>query len=722
MSYLEDIRIQVNQRNLSKFLQLWEEYCTSDQVDYEEFQQLLLLVKNSDFAIPFGTIVETAVPLWQQLTNPAESYQILKLLIDLQTTNSASLGELTFNALKERYSSDPQFSERIRLIGLRTRENFQGALSSYDLLAHMQNGKFVLHLGGWGTGEIMEISSVRQQITLEFEKASGRRHLAFENAFKTLVPLTDDHFLSRRFGHPDLLEKEAKEDPVGVIKLLLRDLGPKSAAEIKDELCELIIPENEWTKWWQGTRSKLKKDPMIEAPDGLKDPFRLRKTELSHRDRMHKVTHAKEDLDAFIRNAYNFLRDLPNTNENQEVRQAMKAQLADLLKDGSLSAPQELQIHLCLDLFFQNPATIQVIKEQILHLQDPQSIIAAIDIVALQKRLLGLIRELRADWIQIFLNTIPILSHSTLRDYLISELNKGEAKTALKNSLDQLLHHPESAPDYFLWYFQTILASKDEALPFSSREEQCRLFESFLILMHKLENRPEQRLFVKKMYNYLIGKRYAVVRHIMDLASLSYVEEFLLLAAKCHSLEDHDKKIFRSLAAVVYPELGKEKNDVENEFDANVIWTTEEAYLRIQAQAHHISTSEMVDNALEIQDARALGDLRENSEFRFAKEKRARLTQWLKMLLEQLNRARVITKDDIHTEEVGIGSCVRLQDAKGNQFQYTILGPWDADPEKNILSFQSKLAQAMLGCRKGENFRFKDDEMTVVDIRSYLEP
>ena len=92
--------------------------------------------------------------------------------------------------------------------------------------------------------------------------------------------------------------------------------------------------------------------------------------------------------------------------------------------------------------------------------------------------------------------------------------------------------------------------------------------------------------------------------------------------------------------------------------------------------------------------ARSHGDLRENAEFKAALERRDRLQGELKFLSEQLNRARIITRQDISTEEAGIGAVVECRNDKGQTVVYTLLGPWDADPEKNILSFQSKLAPA----------------------------
>ena len=92
MSYLQEFRAQINNRDFAKFWQLWEEYCTSDTVDVEEFKLILQSLKGSDLAKRFGQYVETALPLWKTIKDKEASYDILKLLFDLQTSNSPPCG------------------------------------------------------------------------------------------------------------------------------------------------------------------------------------------------------------------------------------------------------------------------------------------------------------------------------------------------------------------------------------------------------------------------------------------------------------------------------------------------------------------------------------------------------------------------------------------------------------------------------------------------------
>lgn len=720
MTYLEEFKNQINNRNFTKFLQLWEEYSSSDQVDAEEFLQMLKAVKNSEFAKQFGQLIETALPLWKTIQDKEESYAVLRALIDLQNTNSPTFADLAIQALKERYEQQPNYNERLRIVGLRTRENFQGAITYFDLLAHMEKGKFVYHPGGWGTGEILDISPVRQQVTIEFENVSGRKYLTFENAFKALIPLKEDHFLARRFAHPDALEEEARQDPVGVIKLLLKDLGPKNAQEIKEELEELVIPENDWSRWWQATRGKLKKDPLIETPEVLRDPFRLRTSELSHQDRLDSTIHSKSSVDEVIASAYNFLRDFPDARKQQDVWDSLKEKLLAQLKVPGITLGQELQICICLENQFGHEIESKSTKELIKQLENVEQVINGIDIIALQKRALTLVGELRQDWVKIFLNLIVLLKHSALRDYILKELCQSEYRETFEQFLAKLLRHPETHPDFFVWYFQKILGEEKDQLPLSSKEGQCQLFDAFLVLLSIVESKPEYRDLTKKMYTILSGKRYALVRAIMEDASLEYVKEFLLLASKCHTLTDHDRKILLSLAAVVHPILGKDQKRSQDAM-MHVIWATEEGYRRVQEQVQHLGTVEVVQNAREIEAARALGDLRENSEYKSALEKRSRLQGQLKALSDQLKRARIITQADVSANEVGVGSIVEVLDEKGNSTTYTILGPWEANPENNILSFQSQLAQTLIGSKKGDSIDFRGEQLKIKSLSTYFD-
>lgn len=719
MNYLDQFQKHLSNHDLASFLNLWEEYCLGDEVDGEELKRVLKNVKDSDLSIPFGRHVENGLILWEQIKSTELGHEVFKLIIDLQVSNSPELGEKILVYLRERYPDDAYYHDKIRLIGLRDGKNFQGAVSNYELLTHMKKGNYVFHSAGWGVGEIMDISFIREQLSLEFDYVSGRKDLSFPNAFKTLIPLADDHFLSLRFGSPDVLEEKAKKNPIDVIHSILRDLGPLTAAEIKEELCELVIPTDEWVRWWQTTRAKIKKDTMIETPADIRKPFSMREAEVTHEETLQKALEAKPSAEALIQMIYAFLRDFPGTLKTESFRMDLQEKLKEALSTEELTDAQELQIY----FFLQDLETGKdsgAVTELIKRFTSPEDVVKNIEVVAFKKRALVEVRKQRDDWHEVFLNLLLIIDQNPLRDYLLTELLKGKQEADVIKKIEQLLSTPSHHPQVLMWYFQKIM--KNDSLPLSNQEGKNRFFESFLILLSSLEQSPGHRDLIKKMHAFLINGRYLNVRNVFEKATIDMVQEFLLLATKCHSFTDHDIKIFHSLAEVVHPSLAKLNKKYEKREEEEIpFWSTETGYNRVKERIQAISTVETVENAKEIEEARALGDLRENAEFKAALERRNRLQGELKMLSEQFNRARILTKNDVVTNEVGVGVIVDYESEQGDRASYSILGPWDADPEQNILSFQSKLAQSMLGSKVGDTITIQGKQFTIAGLRNYFD-
>lgn len=716
MAYLKDFLERIAQNDYLGFLRIWEEYCYSDEIDAAEFIAILEHVKNSVLAASFGKNIEKGIHLLEKISEPAQYEAAISLFLDLQNTNSERFYELAINFLRSRFPNDPMFEEKCKLVGLRGGD-FQGAVRNYILLSHLQPGNFVYHTAGWGTSEIIDISFVREEVSLECDLVLGQKHLSLRNAFNTLIPLPKDHFLARRFGNPDALEAEAKKNPTMLIRMLLRDLGPKTAADIKNELLELVIPEKDWNKWWQQARTKIKKDTKIEMPSSTKGAFHLLEEELPHEVAFYKSLESEKNIDETIQMVYSFLRDFPETLKNQEFRQSLSEKFDKVLADESIETPQRLQL-----LFFKEdlqqskkslPETVSIIQ----NINDVEQFIKNIQILSLKKRTFALIKELRKDWKEIFLHQIFIVDQNLLRDFLFTHLNKAD-HSILTSKLQDLILHPTHYPEFYVWYFQKVITSNKSEYPFSNKEGKCELFEGFLTLLAHLSGKMEMRELSKKMVTLITADRYKLVRMIMDIATPEDLKEYMLLSTKCAHLTDHDIKIIHSLAEVVHPSLAKEKKE---ELPEEVIQTTQEGYDFAKNRLETIANKELIETAREIEEARSHGDLRENAEYKSALEKRDRLQAEMKFLSDQIGKTEIITSQMVTIDEVGFGNIVQCTNSKGDRNLFVLLGPWDADPEKNILSIQSRFAQAMIGKKKGESFHFQEEDYTVIDIANYFE-
>jgi transcription elongation factor GreA len=711
MGYLEEIQAMIQKDDFVPFIHLWEEYCTNDVVDGEELFHILEMIKNSDMGEPFGPYAETALNPWKMIEDQTISHNVLRMIIDLETSNSQELARFVYQYISALYKNHEYFNEKIRLIGLRKADNFQGAIRNYELLTHLNKGNFAFHTGGWGAGEIVEVSLIREQLVLEFENVIGRKDLPFEQAFKSLVSIPNDHFLARRFGDPDLLEENARQNPLEIIHLLLRDLGPKTALEMKEELYELVIPANDWSKWWQTARAKLKKDTLVEMPAKAQMPFKLRKKEVSHKDILTKKLKTKK-ISAFIQTVYNFLRDFSETLKDAEFKGELKAQLEDKFGLGTTNGSEKMQIALLLQDCFSNEIPEDFVEKTFDEIEDLKGAINEIKISGLKKRALLAIKKANNNWADTFSNLLFDISPNSLKDYIFDEIHSPEREDLIENKISVLLQNSFTYPEAFVWYFQKVFA--DQNIPFNSKDDQGLFFETFLILLSRLEKDPKNKPLVKKMHLLICQNRFSLVRKLLKDSNLHFAKEFLLLITKCHILTKQDLSILRSLVEVEHASLAEAAEKEE------LFWATQEGFNRTQEKIKHIATVEVIENAREIEVARAHGDLRENAEYKFAQERRAQLQDQLKLFSDLISSARIVSPDDISDSEVGIGNVVTIEIADGEETSYTLLGAWEADVDKNILSFQSMFAQAMIGLKVGESFSFKEKTFVIKNISSYL--
>ena len=103
-----------------------------------------------------------------------------------------------------------------------------------------------------------------------------------------------------------------------------------------------------------------------------------------------------------------------------------------------------------------------------------------------------------------------------------------------------------------------------------------------------------------------------------------------------------------------------------------------------------------------IKEARAFGDISENSEYDDAKNEQAMLEARIAQLEEKLRAASVIDAKDLSTDVVRVGSVVHVKDEKtGKSVKYTIVGSAEANPAELKLSNESPVGKALIGKKRG---------------------
>ena len=130
---------------------------------------------------------------------------------------------------------------------------------------------------------------------------------------------------------------------------------------------------------------------------------------------------------------------------------------------------------------------------------------------------------------------------------------------------------------------------------------------------------------------------------------------------------------------------------------------TADGYKKLQQEIDRLRIEKRREVAERIRVAREFGDIAENAEYDSAKNEQAHLEARIALLEERLKSSRVVTKKEIKSGEVSVGTKVRLRDVKANKtVEYHIVGSAEANPAENKLSNESPVGKAIMGRKKGE--------------------
>ena len=107
----------------------------------------------------------------------------------------------------------------------------------------------------------------------------------------------------------------------------------------------------------------------------------------------------------------------------------------------------------------------------------------------------------------------------------------------------------------------------------------------------------------------------------------------------------------------------------------------------------------------EIQRARELGDLRENAEYKSAKERQEIVNARIAMLKKRVGEIAMINMDRIPHDRAGFGSTVHLRAENGDTIIYQLVMPEEVDTEKGMISASSPIGRAILNKEEGDEIK-----------------
>ena len=586
-------------------------------------------------------------------------------------------------------------------------------------LARLPEGSYCLHKS-WGFGRIAEVNLLLNQVVIDFKTKKGHT-MQPQYAAESLAPLSDDHILVQKVTKTLEIKTLAREDAVALVRLVLKSYGGKATQDtLAQALSGEIFNEAEFKRWWESAKKLLKKDGHISLPTKKTDPVILREQAVSHTEELLAAYSAARQTKAQITALEQILKSVDEFKGTGALEPVVAAVEDAAQKGRRLNTAQAIELIILRDELADgagltaNHSVIslpEVLKEEERRLHEILNDIPA----AKQRRVLASFPEAWGveAWTE---KLLTLMSKSNIR--VVTEgarLLKEKSKEAeLRRELERWISDHTISTEILTWL------CKEREGNFADLVD-ARVLSAILSALER-----DQFNEVKKggkLHDLLLEDR-ELVPDMLANAEPEIVRDTLRKIMLSNVFEELNKRSILGRIIRVYPEMESMLTGGENVEKQEALIVSWESLEKRKDEYQELIAKKIPENTKEISVARSYGDLRENFEFKAAKEMQRVLMRRKSEMERDLSLARGTDFSNPDTKVVSIGTVVTLKEVEGGRVTtYKILGAWDSDPAKGIISYLAAIAQAIMGHKAGEKFEAPtehgDRMIEIVSIEAY---
>ena len=581
-----------------------------------------------------------------------------------------------------------------------------------EKLDALKPGMFCLHKS-WGFGRIAEWNLLLNQVVIDFTgKKAHPMQLGYAAENLTLIPA--EHFLVRKASDLAATKKLAKDHPVALVRNILESLdGQATAQQISEWMVPDLFNETEWRRWWESARRQLKASGAFSIPAKKTEPIQVRAEGISHADELIEAfNHARQPkqqliaLEQIVKSHQQFkepekqLQPIIATIENVATRnQKLHPELAfefvlgrdDLLE----SFPQLKTTHIGLTL-----GKLIADEERRLALILPKLPAAK------EKRILQALPAALGDrWSARALQLMQA-THGRMVAQIPHVFREAGQHAELQEMLERSVREHSATSEMLIW----LCAERDDWRELINPELLAAILSALEREQHSAPGRASklQRLLMedRQLFQDMFGNAdIGLARDAMRRLQLSPL------------FDELTKRSLLARIVKVFPDLESMIAGVQLQEKAAPLVVSWSSLEKRKAEYEELVKKKIPENTKEISVARSYGDLSENFEYKAAKQMQAVLVRRRSELEQALQNARGTAFENPDTSRVSIGTIVTVRDKTSKkQETYTILGAWDGDPDRHIISYQTAIGQALLGHKAGEVVTLPNGEFEILSI------
>lgn len=563
------------------------------------------------------------------------------------------------------------------------------------------------HHKSWGVGKVADWDRLGVKLIVDFETKQGHE-LGMKFAAMSLTPISEDSFLGKRFTATDELKALANNDPVALVKLALSSSGDRlSLDQLEEMLKGYVIPEGKYKSWWESTKKKLRENMQFIVPAKRTDPLELREDDFDPSQGLIEQFRAARDLRAKVKAVEAIIKEINAFKDHQDNLIELVAEISEIARKGV-----KLQYAPAVELILIR----EELQTKIKGFDSDNGQISTAEILAADESAIpGLFEELsltrlrqalksfpdafgEAEWVEKMLGLIPACNLRSIAE-IASCLDAAEKKDALIAYMENGLQQRTITSDALAWICR-------ERKGLAASVFTPTLCLSVMSSLEADQLNEEGSVRSANRLRDLVADDSGLIPDFINNANINTIRNFAGRLVGSASFDELTRKSLMARIIKLHPEIQDLMSGREKEQEETLI-VSETSYTEKKAAYDRLIKEEIPQNREDIKIARSYGDLRENFEYKSAKEYQRVLMKRQGDWERDLKLAQPTDFANPDTTKVSIGTVVSLEPVDaGSPLTYTVLGAWDSDPDNGIIAYLSERGLAILDKKIGDEVEF----------------
>jgi transcription elongation factor GreA len=636
------------------------------------------------------------------------SITILKQILNYDERDNFARKEIT-ECFRKKYARHSQLEEYIRVSNLTQNwRNVHEAIMDFEKHIAFDKGNFVFHRT-WGVGRIAKVEG--DDIVIDFAKKRGHS-MSLKMAVDALQTLDKTHiWVLKATMSREKLHDKIKTDPEWALKTIIKSYDNLcDIKRIKAELVPSVLTAGEWTAWNTKAHIILKDNPLFGVSPANINVFTVRERSLGKDEKLYAEFKAEKKFFNRLLLIKEFVKEIKNIEPDSERFNEMAAYFAGYLKPNMPVNEYTVTSYLLLkDLAasyaFLSPLVHLNFTALFESIENLSSLFRNIKDEKTKKDFLAQIRLFIPAWQDIYISLFPYALTESVIDALIEAGAENKIVGMIRGCFENYRDNREAV----VWLYKNY---RENPLFVRAGLTEEKII---LTLVHLLEltyreidnhrDTADNKKINKQVYAILFKDK--LLDDYIDNASRETIVRVFTLVEDVRDLDPADKLKLKNRILDRFPDF-KFFGVVEKDTASRTLFVTAAKYKEKERQLERIMTEDIPANSKEIAFALSLGDLRENAEYKAAKEKQEILNSTVAKLKSEIERAQLFDPASVNISRVSFGTVVTLNnESKGGADEvYTILGPWESDPDNRVISYLSPFGSSLVNRRKDEEFDF----------------